>query len=394
MDERILQLRVGVVVISAIVITGILIMIFGEWHPATYSVKMRFPSVPGVSENTPIRKNGITIGRVSKVEPTEQGVLIEANIDEKYKIYQSEAAEVGSASMINDDAVIDVIPGPGPFIQAEIVDGDWIDKTTVKKGINDLIEEALAMRSVIEGKLDQAADSIEEASKSFSRASNEIGDVAVTINNVLTDEDGDIKKLFDRAQELSDEAEIALQSFSDVMINVNEIVGDEELRKRLQESLDQIPEILSNADGLLSDARSAITQFEEVGGTVEQNLKNLEGLTQPLGENGEAILSQFQMTISDVDAMVNQITKFLHTLNNSEGTVGKLLNDPELHDSLLRSMKNVEELTRRVKPIIADVRTISNKLAIDPRQIGVKGALDRRPVGSGPKGTLLFKDPK
>ena len=70
MDERILQLRVGVVVISAIIITAILVMIFGEFRPATYTVKMKFDEVPGVAENTPIRKNGITIGRISKVDPT------------------------------------------------------------------------------------------------------------------------------------------------------------------------------------------------------------------------------------------------------------------------------------------------------------------------------------
>jgi phospholipid/cholesterol/gamma-HCH transport system substrate-binding protein len=392
MDERILQLRVGIVVISAVVITAILIMIFGEWQPATYRVNMKFPTVPGVSENTPIRKNGITIGRVTKVQPTEEGVLLEAAINKDYEIFQSEGARVGAASMINDDAIIDIVPGRGEFVSATVPDGSWITETSVKRGMDDLIEEAFELRAVLERRLDQTATSIDQASRSITQTSNQIGDVALSLNTILTDENGELKSLFRNAEAVAAEAEIALRNFGSVMEDIDQIMGDENLRKRLQESMDQVPRILAETEALLKEANQAVQQFKHVGITVEKNLQNLEGITEPLGENGEQILANLQVTVQNVDKMVNEITRFLDSVNNSKGTVGLLLNDPRLHDEVLRSLRNVEEITRSIKPILADVKTTTHKIATDPRQLGIKGALDRRPVGSGPKGTFLYKD--
>ena len=45
-----------------------------------------------------------------------------------------------------------------------------------------------------------------------------------------------------------------------------------------------------------------------------------------------------------------------------------------------------------VKPILDDIRIFSDKIARDPRQLGLKGALDRRPVGTGTKLPLTPAD--
>ncbi len=50
-----------------------------------------------------------------------------------------------------------------------------------------------------------------------------------------------------------------------------------------------------------------------------------------------------------------------------------------------RVVDSVEETTVKVRPIIDDVRIFTDKIARDPRQLGVKGALDRRSSGLGLK---------
>ena len=42
-------------------------------------------------------------------------------------------------------------------------------------------------------------------------------------------------------------------------------------------------------------------------------------------------------------------------------------------------------VVRRLEPIVNDVRVITDKVARDPAQMGVKGILDRRPPGPGQK---------
>jgi len=83
--------------------------------------------------------------------------------------------------------------------------------------------------------------------------------------------------------------------------------------------------------------------------------------------------------------LLEQLVTFTDNLNSREGSLGRLLNDPALYNRLDRTLANAEDITSRLKPIMDDIRIFSDKIARDPRQLGLKGALDRRPVGTGNK---------
>ena len=63
------------------------------------------------------------------------------------------------------------------------------------------------------------------------------------------------------------------------------------------------------------------------------------------------------------------------------GSIGKLVYDDELYDRITRAAANVEDATRKIRPILDDVRVFSDKIARDPGQLGVRGALQRREGG-------------
>ena len=70
MDERVVRFRVGVMVLATVFITAILVLLFGDFSTfgqSTYTVYIAFPQAPGVARDTPVRKSGILIGRVSSV---------------------------------------------------------------------------------------------------------------------------------------------------------------------------------------------------------------------------------------------------------------------------------------------------------------------------------------
>jgi phospholipid/cholesterol/gamma-HCH transport system substrate-binding protein len=106
-----MQFRVGVVVIAAIIITGILIISFREGFRRQYTVYIRFPSAPGVTAGTPVRKHGVLIGRVVGVKLLEDGgVELTARIDRKYTLYTNDVCRISTASLLGD-AVVDFVPG-------------------------------------------------------------------------------------------------------------------------------------------------------------------------------------------------------------------------------------------------------------------------------------------
>src|SRR5688572_12422374 len=102
MDDRVLRLRVGVVVLAAALITAFLVARFGDLPlpgTGTYTIYVRFPNAPGVTPGTPVRRSGVQIGRVSNVVLKEpRGVQVELEIDRNRKIEDVDAAWITSAS--------------------------------------------------------------------------------------------------------------------------------------------------------------------------------------------------------------------------------------------------------------------------------------------------------
>jgi ABC-type transporter Mla subunit MlaD len=105
MDERVAQFRVGVMVLATIIIAAILILLFNRF-PAigagSYTIYVRFPTAPGVAKDTPVRRSGILIGRVSDVDFDENyNVIVTLRIDGDQKIFADDEIRI-TRSLLGD----------------------------------------------------------------------------------------------------------------------------------------------------------------------------------------------------------------------------------------------------------------------------------------------------
>ena len=176
----------------------------------------------------------------------------------------------------------------------------------------------------------------------------------------------------DRFEKLVRKTEAALDAFSVAMANINDVMGDPQARAKLKETLDGLPNVIA-------DLRTTVKGIGTTIDTADRNLRNLEGLTRPLGERGEGMVASIDKTIGRLDEVISQAVGFTRALNESQGTLGKLVRDPKVYDDLAQAADNVNRLTRELRPIVNDVRVFTDKIARHPEQLGVKGALDRRP---------------
>ena len=137
------------------------------------------------------------------------------------------------------------------------------------------------------------------------------------------------------------------------------------------------------------------TAFGRSAKKPETNLDSLQGFTDSLSDKGPEILDQVKSSLGNINGLVSRISQFtksLSKLQNSEGTIGKLLNDSELYDSVLKTAENVKDLSVRLDPMISDLRMFADAIARDPGVIGVRGALNRRPEKTGYKGSTIPRD--
>jgi len=385
MDERILYFRVGIVILAAAIVSAILIMLFGLGYQSEYSVRMNFPQAPGVTVGTPIRKNGVLVGRVSEVLLLDDGVQVTAEIMSDRKIKKSELPRIGTATLFGD-AVVEFVPGEQPKTDEVYEDGDLIAQGLVAR--NPL--EALDNFADLQEDFKLTMQTVQQAGGSIDTAGQEVAALARNFNGRVNDDDSDLRQMMTKANK-------ALDDFSLAMASMNEVLGDEELRNGLKRTMEGFPKLFTEAELTLASTRDTLdsfqrlgSQFERVGASAERNLANLENFTQPFGDRGEELALKVERTIDNVDALVLELGTFSSGLSSSEGSLGLLMNDQELYLKLNRAATNIEDATRRMRPILDDVRVFTDKVARDPRQLGVKGALDQRPSGAGLKPTIGF----
>ncbi len=217
-------------------------------------------------------------------------------------------------------------------------------------------------------------------------AGTEVSKLARSVNSLLGTNDDQLVRIVDKT-------ELALENFNKAMSSIDSMMGDEQLKTRLRESLDKVPEIFDQAQTTLTDVQNTLQKFNGVAVRAERNLANLEDFTAPLGQRGEEISQNLVDSIRSVNELLANFAELSQALKNKDGTIGQLINNPELYDRLNRTLAEIELVVRKLEPIVNDVRVITDKVARDPAQMGVKGILDRRPAGAGQKFAVPQKGP-
>ena len=103
--------------------------------------------------------------------------------------------------------------------------------------------------------------------------------------------------------------------------------------------------------------RTTLDGFARVSVRAEQNLANLEEFTAPLGERGEMISQELMNTVKNVDELLTNLVELSRAINGKQGTIGQLIHNRELYDRLNHAAKQFEETSRKLTPIVNDVRS-------------------------------------
>ena len=385
MDENILKFRVGIFVVIAMLILGILVFLNSEGWTRQYTIFLKPVTAPGVTVGTPVRKNGILIGRVKSVKTQDDHVLVGLAINEDESIYENEICSIGSESFLGD-AMVEVLPLPKAERGNKVGNNFVIGRVAVRRNPMEIVDVALNLESDIS----QTLEAIRTAGQSLNDAGSGVRGLTDAVQDAFQNDDNDFKRLVVEFRQMSERAQVALDNFDRVFENINDIVGDARLKGEIKQSISSLPKIFEEVRITVGDTRKTINSFQSVSGKADKNLDNLEVFTGSLKENGPEILVQTRQSLDNVNELLDNIQGFTNSLGklqNSQGTIGKLLNDSEIYDDVLETVQNVRDVSIKLEPMVNDLRAFADILARDPGMIGVRGALDRRPGKTGYKGT-------
>lgn len=355
--------------------TVLLVMLFGDLQlpgTAKYTLYINFPRAPGVAVGTPVRKSGVSIGRVAGIElKDEGGVRIVADIDAKRRVLTSEICTIKSSSVLGDAVLEFVLADRDDPSARPLVDGAEIDGIVTGNPLE------------VIGNLEQ---DIRGALISIRGAGNEVRQTAEGLRKAFAGEDEQLPRILQKTERALDQLNKSLRT-------VDNVFGDPQMQENLKRSLQDLPKFFDDARGTLAKANETFDGFQRMSLRAEDNLQNLEKFTKPLSERGPILVDNIDGILANVNSLTEQLDELAGGLSQRNGTIGRLLRDDTIYDRLDRTLANVEDLTFRLRPIMEDVRIFTDKIARDPRQLGVKGALDRRPLGTGIKQATYHDGP-
>ena len=437
MDDNKLRFGVGVLVIAALGIGIILTFLFGAFPTVLareYKLLVHFDSASGVSTNTEVLRDGVKIGRVVDITLKKAGgVTLQLAMSDDQKLTHRYYPRIGVGSVITGDAVLEFVrikpeqlssffsSEKNPeFFKEEFSDGD-----SILYGKNS--EDPFNVLFGLEEEVKNTMMSIRMAGNSIESAGQNVNQLVTEVREVVGGTDS-------RIDDVAEEAAKALEEFQGAMRDVRGLLNNPQLKQGLEDALAALPDVLKEAKTTLETTQKTFESFQKVGkrfervgevaegavqevGSVvgnvnktvdtvrttvqgagktlrtiegtfksaERTIRNVEKFSEPLAKNGDQIVMQVLTSLQNIDRALAQAEAFGASLNNNNGTLKRLLEDDEMYWQVRRTIENIEQASSRIKPILDDVRIFSDKVARDPRQLGIRGAVTRRPNGLGLK---------
>lgn len=318
MDESRLELKVGALLLAAVVGTLGLLYSMGELSFSSgRNVTIDFSHTGNVVKGAPVKLGGVVVGRVDAIElladrrddhgdpmPVKMTVSISEATE---KALRTDCAITVSSQGPLGEPYLEIWPGSAPQPHVATVPIRGIDAPRI-----DIVSNRLAKF------LDSASKVLESDPEAMAKLVNGFGGLTTTVDGVLTENRAQIRDL---AQELSVAAK-DLRVLAAIARKEMEpggrttmMIDDAASAARLAKN--DLPELSKKASTALGGIAAVSGQFTEEDG---KRLKDMIAKYQAAGEK--------------VDVLAGRADKLLTKLEAGDGTLGALMKDKQAYDDL------------------------------------------------------------
>ncbi len=250
-----------------------------------------FERVNGLGTGSQVLLKGVRVGSVSEVRLTESdSVRIAMRIDIRKPIPKDSKAYLTSISLIEGKSIVIELGQSNESID---------DKGEIEGFYVDSMMEVISHRS-------------EELADDLSVSFTELNEFLSKLNNTLDDD--------------------ASENINNTFLNVERVTNN--ISNLLDEKKSEIESAIQSGSSMMSQLDTMATtnrpKVDSLLTSLEHNIRELE---------------KVRVEIESASVNLNQI---LEKINNGEGTLGRLVNDPSIYD-------NLDELTIELKELIRGI---------------------------------------
>jgi ABC-type transporter Mla subunit MlaD len=333
------NLMVGITVLVALILLGWMLLRFSDapfrlFAKAQMPIKLQAPSAEGVSEGTSIYYLGVSVGRVTKIDRSDdlrsvvmQGMVdppIPANVEGRIR-----------TQLFGGGASISLVLVP--FTADEIAAGATVPTTSATSEAQFVeprgqLKPNSQVRATFLG--------IDLLPKEFTELSTELR---------RTSEQFRQSQLVPKLASAVDTFKANIDKAGTLIDSMNRVVGDEKSQKNITLALENFritSERAANvAQKLEALSTKADTRFDEVATNTNKLLNTAQGRVDEIGKLMGDRLVQIAKTIDQFEAITRKI-------NEGNGTAAMLLNDPALYENLVDVSKEMKLTVLDLKRLV------------------------------------------
>ena len=372
------EFRIGIMVLACVVSLSLMAFFFGQRPAINFGddnqIQVRFQRAPGIKRNSPVFKNGIQIGRVVRVElvNNDREVEVAIALDRHRRIYTDEEVRV-MQRLIMGDATLEFVKRLDFTGVVEEIDRAMplvgVDSTDLMTGFTN-----------IEGDLTRAIQNVAEAAE-------HLGTFIERLNSVIGTPE-ELQEWQASVGAVVDETRQTMASVRQTTDGISQFVNDPAIQHNVRQVIGDLPDVLERSRVLVSESTLFV---QDTRALIEQGSISLDNLTVGLervtrtldvitnianqveGDVPEIVAAVRRSAIR-LESLFTELSFMVENFRQADGTVMRLMRDPEAYNKLLATLDNVERITDEVdwmlrvdvKPIAHNVKILTDKAARDP----------------------------
>ena len=149
---------------------------------------------------------------------------------------------------------------------------------------------------------------------------------------------------------------IALEQFTRTMKTAEKtlaaagtLIGDPRYQQQLQATMAALPELLNETRGTLQAVNQVIRQ-------VNTTVGNINAATTPLAQQSQSMVNRLNRSLGNIEVISGELAVISKLMNQNDGTIRKLLTDPDVYRNLNSTSATLAILLQNLKPVIADMQ--------------------------------------
>lgn len=333
------QLKVGVLGLGAFLILAVLIFLLTStkgFFQKTALLYTFMDDASGMSEGTPVRLNGFTIGSLDKIQLTRstqpnRSVEFVMKVQEKFlqQIPVDSVAGISAANLLGDK-FLNITKGRAA---QTVKDGAEL-KSLQAQDIPELMAQSanlLQTFQTIVNRLDALLAGVEQGKGN--------------IGKLLKDEE-----LYDRLNGIATEGQNLLSDVRKGQGTISKLIYDDALYQEIRSPIRRVDALLSELQAGNGSAGKLLKDpglYDEAKASLGEIRALLADLNAGKGSAGK--LLKDDTLHKRLDELVGKFSSTIDKINAGQGTLGQLVVNPQLYDSLNGATREFQSLAKDMR---------------------------------------------